>query len=73
MYALNGGASSLTQPEACCNYYQYKVDIFATVFLVSLILCFGLGAGGIEDLQRCLILIKTLPNYVSTVHMVKVE
>lgn len=50
MYALNGGANSLTQPEAC-NYYQYKVDIFATVFLVSLILCFGLGAGGIEDVQ----------------------
>lgn len=33
--------NSLALPEACCNYYQWKVAIFATVFLVSLILCFG--------------------------------
>lgn len=31
---------------ACCNYYQLKFAIFATVFLVSLILCFRLGVGG---------------------------
>lgn len=29
--------------KLCCNYCQFKVAIFATVFLVSLILCFGLG------------------------------
>lgn len=45
VHSLHGGTSSLTVPEACCNYYQFKVAIFATVFLVSLILCFGLGAG----------------------------
>lgn len=29
--------------KLCCNYCQFKVAIFATVFLVLLILCFGLG------------------------------
>lgn len=50
--SLHGGTSSLTVPEACCNYYQFKVAIFATVFLVSLILCFGLGAGATGDGPR---------------------
>lgn len=32
---LHRGTSSLTVPEACCNYYHLKFAIFATVFLVS--------------------------------------
>lgn len=52
VHSLQGGTSSLTVPEACCNYYQFKVAIFATVFLVSLILCFGLGAGTTRDWLR---------------------
>lgn len=51
VHSLHRGISSLTVPEAC-NYYQFKVAIFATVFLVSLILCFGLGAGTTGDWSR---------------------
>ena len=43
VHSLHGGTSSLTLPGACCNYYRFKVPIFATVFLVSLILCVGFG------------------------------
>lgn len=51
VHSLHRGTSSLTVPEAC-NYYQFKVAIFATVFLVSLILCFGMGAGTTGDWSR---------------------
>ena len=48
VHSLHRGTSSLTVPDACCNYYQFKVAIFATVFLVSLTLCFGLARGALE-------------------------
>lgn len=50
--SLQEGTSSLTVPEAYCNYYQFKVAIFATEFLVSLILCFGFGALATGDWLR---------------------
>lgn len=43
--------NSSTVPEAC-KHYRSEVAIFATVFfLVSSILCFGLGEGGCESLE----------------------
>lgn len=42
---LHRGTSSLTVPEACCNYHHLKFAIFATVFLASdIVLRLGVGA-----------------------------
>lgn len=43
---------SLTVPEACCNYYQFEVAIFATVFFGVIDIVLWVGSRGLVEIGQ---------------------